>query len=318
MAAIDRRLPYDGIAGLTFKNGAEWRENEPRKVSRIEGYNFPDRDLTAGYREHYQRVGMGKIMSALTSRGCSRRCSFCAIWRFHDGKYRVREPARIVDELVGHDVATIDFCDDDSFGNIKNIQALCALATERLVGKTFRFFVRSDAVVKHPAVFEQWARAGFKYALMGIESLNDDELRDINKSSSAAQNREAVKILTGLGVKINGSFIVRQDYTEADFSRLSDDVRSLKISLPAFSTLTPFPGTVLFENVKESLLTTNWDYYDGFHSVMKTALPPEKFYANLADLYRAAYDGFSVGAGPTPWWEEMAVAIEKMAGDIIV
>jgi hypothetical protein len=66
-------------------------------------------------------------------------------------------------------------------------------------------------------------------------------------------------------------------------------VRRLKLSSPVFTVLTPLPGTVLFEELKERLSTVNYELFDLLHSVIPTSLSPDEFYKELADLYREAY-----------------------------
>jgi anaerobic magnesium-protoporphyrin IX monomethyl ester cyclase len=45
--------------------------------------------------------------------------------------------------------------------------------------------------------------------------------------------------------------------------------RSLDTSVAQFSILTPYPGTVLFEKLKDRLRHTKWSLYDGTHLVFK-------------------------------------------------
>ncbi len=45
--------------------------------------------------------------------------------------------------------------------------------------------------------------------------------------------------------------------------------KSLNPNTVSFTILTPYPGTDLFEQVKEKLITFDWRKYDGLHSVIK-------------------------------------------------
>ena len=72
-------------------------------------------------------------------------------------------------------------------------------------------------------------------------------------------------------MKIIGAFILGAlgDNDAHDEARRSISRSSLNPSRVQFSLLTPYPGTKLFEKVKEKLLTKNWAMYSGLHPTIK-------------------------------------------------
>jgi len=60
------------------------------------------------------------------------------------------------------------------------------------------------------------------------------------------------------------------------------------VDFASFAVLTPLPGTDLYEAVKDSLLTHDYDYFDFNHTLLPTELPMDVFYHELAALYRRA------------------------------
>jgi len=64
--------------------------------------------------------------------------------------------------------------------------------------------------------------------------------------------------------------------------------RSLDLDIIGFPVLTPLPGTDLMEETKDRLITTNYDFFDFFHTLLPTKLPLGEFYRELANLYRHA------------------------------
>lgn len=320
---LEAGRPLAPITGITFRRDGQWQANPRRDLPPLDDYAEPARHLTETSRHRYHRVGLGPILSAISSRGCSHRCTFCSIWRFHNGKHRTRSVANVVAELAARPEPTIDFVDDDSFSDVEHMERLRQRVAKELPGKIFRFFVRADTVVAEPALFQRWAETGLRYALVGLESFRDEELRDLNKQATAAQNVRALEILQQAGVGVLGFMIVRPDFVAEDFDRLGDKVEELGILYPVFGTLTPFPGTVLYEQVKDSLVTTDWEHFDGFRAVVETALPRAEYYHRLANLYRRAY-GAAQSAPPEPpeppgppeteppWYEQLARAIETL------
>jgi len=56
-----------------------------------------------------------------------------------------------------------------------------------------------------------------------------------------------------------------------------------------FTILSPFPGTDLYNMVKETLITEGFELMDFFHTVLPTKLPLDGFYEEFLGLYRRAY-----------------------------
>jgi len=120
--------------------------NPPRELPPIDTFHFLPGTWSITIEKNIIESISDLLWGAITSRGCSRRCTFCSVWRFHDGKYRTRSPENIIAELVSRDEKCVDFSDDDSFGNLRRMEKLCQLVLEQLPGRTFRFLVRTDSV----------------------------------------------------------------------------------------------------------------------------------------------------------------------------
>jgi radical SAM superfamily enzyme YgiQ (UPF0313 family) len=56
--------------------------------------------------------------------------------------------------------------------------------------------------------------------------------------------------------------------------------RKLGLDFATFAVLTPLPGTDLFDEVRDRLLTRNFDLYDFIHTLLPTSLPLEDFFAD--------------------------------------
>jgi radical SAM superfamily enzyme YgiQ (UPF0313 family) len=74
----------------------------------------PARHLTNRYRQHYH-LGFQKPSSIMeTARGCPYRCDFCSVWKFFQGKCRMKSAERVF-----HEIKTVRekyiFLADDNF-----------------------------------------------------------------------------------------------------------------------------------------------------------------------------------------------------------
>ena len=103
---------------------------------------------------------------------------------------------------------------------------------------------------------------------------------------SVENNQKAVEILRGLDIDIFPTFIVRPDFERRDFEDLRECALELDLNFIGFSVLTPLPGTDFYNEVKDSLITHNYDYFDFFHPLTPTKLLIKDFYSELAALYK--------------------------------
>ena len=120
--------------------------------------------------------------------------------------------------------------------------------------------------------------------MIGFESVNQDAQGYINKGVNKTDNYEIlVKELHGIGVLINGCFAFGGDSDNKDvFARTVEQVQRLRIDLPRYSILTPFPNTELYRELalQKRIFEHNFAMYDVEHVVFE----PKNMTAD--ELYR--------------------------------
>ena len=163
------------------------------------------------------------------------------------------------------------------------------LLKERGIRKTYEFYGRADTVVRHPDLIERLREVGMKLLLLGLESCNQEALDSMNKRMSTETNKKAIEICHANDVEIVSYLIVDPAFGRDDFRRLADYVAEHKLTHPVFTILSPFPGTDLYNEVKDTLITDTFELIDFYHTVMPTKLPLDEFYAEFLELYRKAY-----------------------------
>ena len=278
------------VAGLALRDGdGEFFRTPRRPLADLDDLPLPDRSLVDGYRKRYFRGSWRPIASLTTERGCPFRCRFCSMWKVNEGKYRLRSPESVVDEIAALDARYIDFIDDNTLHDVKRATQMYDLIKGRGIRKTYKTYARSDTVTRHPEIVEKWREIGMELVLIGFESFRDEDLQAWGKRNSIRNNEEAIRILHANGVEIAAYFVVNPDYTHEDFDALSAYVAKWRLTHPIFTILTPLPGTDLFADVYDRLLTHNYEYFDFFHSVLPTRLPSAEFYKRFAGLWKTAY-----------------------------
>jgi radical SAM superfamily enzyme YgiQ (UPF0313 family) len=255
-------------------------------VHDLDSFPFPSRNLTESYRKNYFSDWKKPLATVRTSQGCPFRCNFCALWKLNGGRYLTRKPEKIIEELSGIRENAVFFADDESLIDTERMLKLARLIKESGINKNYFLYGRSDTIVRHPDLIERWKEIGLGSVFIGLEFFRDEDLAYIRKKSTTRDNEEAVRILHNLDIRIVGSFILRPDFTHNDFNEFRKYCRSLRLHLPVFSVLTPLPGTDYYEEVKGTLITNNYDYFDLLHSVLPTRLPLKEFYEEFYRLYR--------------------------------
>ena len=285
-AVADRRgledvpnIVWQGRDG-TFIQNRRWE-------GRVDLGNLPTprRDLTESYRPEYFFLFDQPDTSVATSRGCPFRCNFCSVHEFYHGATNQMPPWRVVSEVSTISTDHITFVDDNFLVNHDRESIIADMIRSEGIRKRFSMECRTDSIARHPQRVEKWVGVGLYAVLLGLEGGSDTILKGVRKSCNLDTNNRAIKILQDNGVIIWGAFLVDPDWTADDFKQLRDYVREKKITHTQFTILTPLPGTQLYRNRYNDLLTHDYSCFDTLHAVLPTRLPREEFYRHFASLY---------------------------------
>lgn len=288
--AHEKGEDFENIDGIAIPQNGELVFTQKRElIPNLDDMPLPARHLVENYRGQYFRQTWRPVASLMTSRGCPYRCTFCALWKVAGGKYRTHSPEFVVDKIANIEGKYIELTDDNALHDVKRAERIYELIKERGIQKTYKLFARANTVVKRPDIIEKWKEIGMKLILIGFESFRDSELKKINKATTVRTNNEAIRILHKNDVEIASYFIVDSNYDKEDFDALAEYVERMHLTQPFFTVLTPFPGTELYQEKSDELITQNYELFDLAHSVLPTKLPIKEFYECLANLYRRAY-----------------------------
>jgi len=282
---FDRCEGFEAIPGVWVNTAEGQQEGLPNPARDLDDLPFPDRSLTLAYRHAYYSEYMQPLASIRTSKGCPFRCNFCALWKIAGGRYLKRDPEKIVQELAEIEEEFVFFADDESLVDVARMKRLAELIRQAGICKRYFLYGRSDTIAKNPDLLELWRDVGLERVFVGLEFFRDSDLEYINKGSTAYNNLQAVNVLQDLGIDIYASFIVRPDFNEEDFAEFRSYCRSIDLSFASFAVLTPLPGTDLYDEVEDQLLTREPEFFDFIHTVLPTALPLEDFYEQYFRLY---------------------------------
>ncbi|HEX3028924.1 MAG TPA: radical SAM protein [Clostridia bacterium] len=269
---------------MKFTKSMNIHRNSENMLSHIPS----NRKLIRKYDDAY-RVGVNKerLTFIESSYGCPNKCTFCSIWPVNRGEYINRSIDDVIKEiktLDGYEV--IRFVDANIMGDFEYADRLFDRLIKEKVNKKLVMDIRSDTAVYHPELIEKAAKAGLGVAIVGMESENDEDLAFYNKESSRDIVLKSIDTFNKNGIDVRGLFIVNPDYEEKDFKRLNCFLTEHDLKHAAITVMTPFPGTPLYDEVKDKITIHDLDYYNLFNSVFKTKLPEEEFYCRIAEICR--------------------------------
>lgn len=205
-----------------------------------------------------------------TSRGCPYNCSFCSTTRFFGNKIRYRPVSEVIEEVRKLKTKFIFFTDNNIVGNLRYAKELFRELAKLKIKWIGQASLNS---AKHLETLKLMAKSGCVGLLIGLESLSDKALTEMGKKINLLQNyREAIKKIHKARIGVIGCFVFGFDHDSSDvFKKTAKFIKKMKIEVPQFTILTPFPGTRLRESLEKAgrILHSRWKEYDVMQVVYK-------------------------------------------------
>ncbi len=217
-----------------------------------------------------------------TGRGCRFPCNFCAIQTFFERTHRSRPIEQIIEELLLlRDSTRVFFFVDDNFVGDMNFAKELLRA---LIPLKLRWITQMSINAAHDEQFlELLSRSGCMGVLIGFESLDDDNLCAMNKRFNKMKGGygKALENLRRHHIRVYATFVFGyENDTRASFEQVLEFALNQRFYIAAFNHLTPFPGTELYEELRQSgrLRFDAWwlddDYrYNDLPSCLRTSRP---------------------------------------------
>jgi radical SAM superfamily enzyme YgiQ (UPF0313 family) len=206
------------------------------------------------------------------TRGCVHNCSFCVVpaaW----GRKPFQKPVEdVVADLRCQRARKAIFIDLNLIADKDYAERLF----EALIPLSLQWYgLATTLLCDDLPLLDLAARSGCRGLLMGLESIEQKNLRQNHKSfNDPARYREVVERLHQRRIALQGCFVFGLDEDTPDvFLKTARFAVEAKIDLPRFAVVTPFPGTALYKELdaRGRVLTRNWELYDGQHVVFQPA-----------------------------------------------
>jgi anaerobic magnesium-protoporphyrin IX monomethyl ester cyclase len=273
LAALQNRDNVASVKGLIIKDGRHLIETPAADPVDVETLPFPARHLVDLHRYRASMSGR-PITPIVTSRGCPSACHFCSSSSFFGRGWRFRSAASVLAELDEiydrYGFRAVCFMDDNFTLAPQRVEQIADGIIDRGYDLRWWNFSRVDTIVLNPTMVAKMAAAGSETIYLGIESSSEETLNSLGKNSKASDVTRAVEILRQNGIESYGSYIIGNlNETAADVEKTIDMAVRLNTNIAQFTILTPYPGTKLYEQIKDRIFCRRWKFYDGLHIVFR-------------------------------------------------
>lgn len=251
---------FAAFINAVYKDG-EYRKDMPGVI--VKGLNtaarpvisdpdalpFPARGLLPGRLYRHPLFGGQVVATMISSRGCPYNCIFCDK-SVSGNKWRPRSPEKVLDEIEnivkGQGVKCIIFYDDLFTLDPDRVIAICKGIIERGLDITWKCEGRVNLV--NEEMLEWMRKAGCRIIAYGVETPHQQGLDFLRKGVKAGQISDAFTRTREAGIETLAYFImgIPVETFEEELETINFAIK-IKADYAQFATLSPFPGSELYE-----------------------------------------------------------------------
>jgi radical SAM superfamily enzyme YgiQ (UPF0313 family) len=307
------------------------RYEQPEKTN-LETLPLPRTDLLKADRYMFGSMQI--------SRGCPFTCEFCDIIVTFGRRPRLKTSEQVIAELesflnVGLKIVFV--VDDNLIGNKKAIKPILRDIIEWQQARAYPLTLFTEAsldLAEDDELMELMGLAGFQNVFIGIETPNEESLRETKKLQNVRPNAgsliERVHRIQDRGIDVWCGMIVGFDHDDTTiFPAVPEFLSRARISTALVGMLHAIPTTPLFKRLKEAgrlnseedadLYGTNVvplgmsseELRDGFVRVMLEAYSADSYFSRLDSQF---FDqDFKFTMHELPYWDNWRWAWTKRA-----
>jgi radical SAM superfamily enzyme YgiQ (UPF0313 family) len=293
LRSLEARGGFDGIAGLSYRNGDGFCHNPARPVEPLEDGTLRPPDRGARVLSGYTLLGR-PVDVVETSRGCTFDCSFCSIIEMRGRNFHSYDFTRVLNDVRDardRGARAIFIVDDNITLNVPRLEALCrAIRDARLHKLDYVLQAMTSSIADHgESLAPLLKRAGVRYVFLGIENVLEEDLGFLKAAAKNARHQDgrragnatlaAVEHLHRNGIYVVGGLIVGNPGDTPEAIEANLEFARRYVDWPYIQHPTPYPGTPMTEDLASQGLIAHGrlEEYDGTTAVVRSRhLPPEE------------------------------------------
>jgi radical SAM superfamily enzyme YgiQ (UPF0313 family) len=260
-----------------------------------------------------------KIVWIQASRGCPHDCRFCCASRVYGLTYRQKTISQVVEEIKKvrriQKHALIGFADDNLFSNLEYSRELL----EKIAGLGIKWIGQSDISVAYDdSLLKLIKKSGCVVLLIGLESVNEDNLRGLDSSNWKQKQRKnyegSIRAIQNNGIGVIGTFMVGFDNDDnSTFDRIAEFIIDNRLAGAQIAALTPFPNTQLREDLLKAgrVLDTSWENYTFYDvNIKPDKMTCQELEKGILEVFKKVYSP-DVAAGKRKYFKNIFSAMRR-------
>ncbi|MEZ7892862.1 MAG: radical SAM protein [Candidatus Wallbacteria bacterium] len=297
---------FSKVKGIAYNDNGKCIVNERQElIKNIDEIDFPAWDLfPMDYYTLIRSVHLSnrdRVFPMLSARGCPFKCNFC--YRMDTG-VRIRSAESIIEEIKilkkQYGVTYVIFADELLMISPKRTIELCEAFIKANIN--IKWTCNGRLNYAEPEVLNIMKKAGCVYIGYGIECMDNDILKVMNKNLTVEQVTKGIEATLAAGISPGYNIIfgnIGEDEQTLEkgvqFLLKYDDHSEMRTIRP----VTPYPGSPLYYYaIEKGLLEGPEDFYERKHvnsdliTVNFTKLSNEKFYEVLFNANRRLLENY--------------------------
>jgi len=266
----------------------------------LEQFDLVPKPIRRLLRRHGSGWGSVHMIPIESGRGCPYGCEFCTVTGFFGDSIRFRTNESVVNELLtlkqrarkNRKQVMVFFIDDNFAINIKRTKSLLRdiIAADAQLPWTAQI---SANLLRDEELVDLIAASGGKWIFIGMESIDSENLADVNKSfNKPGEYAPVLNRLAARGIYAITSFIIGLDNDRVGVAaRTLREIESWPPGLPIFGQLTPFPSTPLYQRLMKSERLTRPKHWLDFAPFQMAHTPLKMSIAETQDELTQAWTG---------------------------
>ena len=297
LKTLEQKKSLHTVKGIAFMENGKLIKTEQRElIQDLDSISYPAWDLFP--MDYYTMLRMPHIKNnersfpILSARGCPFKCNFC--YRMDKGS-RPRHISSIIEEIKilkqKYNVSYIIFADDLLMFSVERTKKICQAIID--ANLNIKWWCNGRLNYAFPDVLKIMKKAGCVFINYGIECMDNEILKVMNKNLTVKQIIQGIENTLGVGISPGFNIIfgnIGEDEKTlqkgVDFLLKYDDGAQLRTIRP----VTPYPGSPLYYYaIEKGLLKDVVDFYENKHTnsdlltVNFTKLSDEQFYKVLSE-----------------------------------
>ena len=260
--AIKNNKDYRTIKGLTYRDDTGKIMSNPDMpyIEDLDEIPYASQFIKEylNYKDYFFGASFYPEIQIFTGRGCMAHCNFCVYPQtLHGHKYRLRSAKNVVKEFKYiadnfPDVKEVLIEDDTFTANKKRVIEICELLISSGLNKRLSWLCNARVNLDYETMVAM-KKAGCRLIIPGIESGNEQILRNIKKGTNLKLIREYMKNAKRAGLLVHACYMVgNEGETKETMKETFKLALELNSDTAQFYPLLPFPGTEAYAWAKKN------------------------------------------------------------------